>query len=127
MNRPPTDLPALRKRIGTLYRSLGPILRAMLRPRVFLGGSVYELRTKCGKPNCRCQRGELHRRWVRGESRQGRKRLRVIPREEEQRWRRWAESYREFRRRRAEVVKRVRQILEALDAVEGAQRREVEE
>jgi hypothetical protein len=98
----------------------------MLRPKVFLRGSVYELRTRCGKPACVCQRGKLHRRWVRSESVEGAKRLRVVPRGEEERWRRWGESYREFRRRRARFVKISREILEALDTIERAQRREVE-
>lgn len=25
-----------------------------------LKGSLYTMRRKCGKPNCRCQKGELH-------------------------------------------------------------------
>jgi hypothetical protein len=98
----------------------------MLRRRVSLRGTVYELRTRCGKPNCVCLRGELHRRWVFTESREGRKRLRVVPRGEEERWRRWAENYRQFRRRRAELVAVTERILEDLDSFEQAQRREIE-
>jgi len=124
---PRLDIPSLRKRIWNLHRSLRPLLFEMLGRRVFLRGSVYELRTRCGKSNCACLRGELHRRWVLSESREGRKRLRVVPRGEEERWRRWAESYREFRRRRAEFVKTTRAILEDLDAIERAQGRSPEE
>jgi len=124
---PRLDIPSLRKRIWSLHRSLRPLLFEMLRRRVFLRGSVYELRTRCGKSNCACLRGELHRRWVLSESREGRKRLRVVPRGKEEQWRRWAENYREFRRRRAEFVKTTRAVLEDLDAIERAQGRTPEE
>lgn len=120
---PHPDLPALRKRIWSLYRLLRPLLFEMLRGRVFLRGSVYELQTRCGKPSCACRRGERHRRWVLSESLQGRKRLRVVPLARLEAWRRWATEYRQFRRRRAELVKLTRRILEHLDTIERAQRR----
>ena len=91
---PTADLPALRKRIGSLPRSLRPLLFEMLRHRVFLRGSVYELKTRCGKASCVCGRGELHRRWVLTESLQGRKRLRVVPADQIETWRRWADDVR---------------------------------
>lgn len=104
-----------------------PLLFEMLRRRVFLRGSVYELKTRCGKASCVCGRGALHRRWVLTESIQGRKRLRVVPADRIETWRRWAGEYRQFRRRRAEWVKITRRILEDLDAIERAQRRAPEE
>lgn len=122
MTRRP-DLPAVRKRLWGLYRALRPLLFEMLRARVFLRGSVYELQTRCGKPTCACRRGARHRRWVLSESLQGRKRLRVVPLALLEPWRRWATNYRAFRRRRAEFVKVTRRILEHLDAIERAQRR----
>jgi len=124
---PRLDIPTLRKRVWSLHRSLRPLLFEMLRRKVFLRGSVYELHTRCGKPNCVCTRGKLHRRWVFSESREGRKRLRVVPRGEEERWRRWGGSYQDFRRRRAEFVKTTRRILEDLDRIERLQRRTPEE
>ena len=124
---PRPDLPALRKRIWSLYRSLHALLFEMLRARSYLRGSAYELKTRCGKPTCRCRRGEPHRRWVLSESLQGRTRLRVLPAKEMEVWRRRAEDYREFRRRRAAFVQATRRILAALDAIERAQRRALEE
>jgi len=126
MTRTP-DLPSCRARIWSAYRSLAPLLREMLRIRTFLRGSVYELKTRCGKPSCVCLRGKPHRRWVLTESVEGRKRLRVLPRDQEELWCRRAEDYRLFRRRRAELVKTVRRILEDIDAIERAQRRSLEE
>ena len=126
MTRPP-DLPTLRARILTAYKSLRPLLLEMLHIRTFLRGSVYELKTRCGKPSCVCLRGEPHRRWVLSESVEGRKRLRVLPRARMELWRRRADDYREFRQRRAQFVKTARRILEDLDAIERAQRRDFEE
>jgi hypothetical protein len=95
----------------------------MLRHQSFLRGSVYELKTRCGKATCTCTRGQLHRRWVLTESVEGRKRLRVVPDLHYENWRRWAGNYSAFRRRRAELVKITRRILQALDAIERARRR----
>ena len=121
------DLSSFRGRIWGAYRSLRPLLHEMLRIRTFLRGSVYELKTRCGKPSCVCLRGQPHRRWVLTESVEGRKRLRVLPRDQEELWCRRAEDYRLFRRRRAELVKTVRRILDDLDEIERAQRRSLEE
>lgn len=124
----PADIPSLRKRIWSAYRLIRALLFVMLRRRtgILLRGNVYELRTRCGKPSCVCNRGELHRRWVLSESAGGKKRLRVVPEKETERWRRWAENYRQFRRGRAEFVKLTRRILADLDALEKAQRRSPE-
>jgi hypothetical protein len=102
----------------------------MLRIKGFLKGSVYELKTRCGKPNCACARpdGERHRRWVFSHTPEdGRKRLRVVPDEHYENWRLWAGNYSEFRRHRAEFVKLTRRILVSLDAIERAQRHSSEE
>lgn len=123
----PPDLPTLRKRIGELLRSLHTLVYEMLRTKVLLRGSVYELQTRCGKPNCVCTRGGLHRRWVLTERREGRKRLRVVPRGEEERWRRWAGNYRDFRRHRREFIQISGRILEELDEAERLLRRETGE
>ena len=121
------DIPALRKRIWKDYQTLKPLLFEMLRIRTFLRGSVYELKTRCGKSSCVCLRGKPHRRWVLSESIGGRKRLRVLPQDEMELWRRRAEDYREFRQRRAKIVKAVRRMLSDLDAIERAQRRALKE
>ena len=31
--------------------------------RQFIKGTLYEKRVKCGKPGCRCSRGQLHKYW----------------------------------------------------------------
>ena len=126
--RPRIGIPALRKDIWKQHRLLHDVLFEMLKIQTFLRGSVYELNTRCGKPNCACVEGERHRRWVLSHTPpDGRKRLRVVPDEHYENWRRWAGNYSQFRRRRAQIVKITRRILEALDAIERARRRAPEE
>ena len=40
-----------------------------------LRGSLVRLRRKCGKPRCRCTRGELHETWALSYSVRGRTRM----------------------------------------------------
>ncbi len=42
-------------------------------------GNVYEMARKCGKPNCVCIGGQLHRRMVLSWSEEGKTRLFSIP------------------------------------------------
>ena len=41
--------------------------------------TVYELKRRCGKPGCKCARGQLHGQMVISASEKGKTRLRVIP------------------------------------------------
>jgi hypothetical protein len=46
----------------------------------FLRGSLVERSRSCGKPTCRCQRGQLHRSLYLATRHQGRRALLYIPR-----------------------------------------------
>jgi len=51
----------LRQQLWLAYRAQARTLRALQRDAPMVQGSLYLLRRKCGKPNCRCTRGLLHR------------------------------------------------------------------
>ncbi|MDI7262174.1 MAG: hypothetical protein QME90_19945 [Thermodesulfobacteriota bacterium] len=93
--------------------------------RPLIKGTVYELRRRCGKPGCKCARGELHARMVVSASEKGKTRLRVIPRgflvEVQERVRR----YQELRRIRVRLVTIHREMLRVLDEIEGMRREEI--
>jgi hypothetical protein len=38
-------------------------------------GSLYQMRRKCGKPGCKCARGQLHASWYLSRAEQGRTKL----------------------------------------------------
>ena len=70
-----------RKRAGRIARDLRRVLQPLLRAQILLRGTVYELRTRCGKPSCACARDNerRHRRWVLSYTVDGKKRMRVVP------------------------------------------------
>lgn len=87
-------------------------------------GNVYEMARKCGKPNCVCTRGELHRSMVLSWSEEGKTRLFSIPPERLAEIREKSEEYLRFRRARARITEICREILAVLDQIEKLRREE---
>ena len=105
-----------------LLQEYGRLLRQVLALRELLKGSVYELKTRCGKPSCHCasRQGPPHSTTVLSWSEAGRTRLRAVGPKDRARWRRLAEDYRRFRQCRARLVKIHRQVLLAVGRLEKA-------
>jgi hypothetical protein len=61
----------------------------------FLRGSLTLMRHACGKPSCRCARGEKHESWYLAYSDRGRKRMVSVPRESLDAVREWIARHRE--------------------------------
>jgi hypothetical protein len=112
---------ALLAKLGEQY---GGLLHELLSLRDLLKGSVYELKTRCGKPSCHCAapQGPLHSTSVLSWSHAGKTRLRSLSASDLTRWRRLTEAYRRFRQARARLVKLHQQILRALNRLEQALR-----
>ena len=108
-----------------LLEDYNRLLRQVLALRELLKGSVYELKTRCGKPSCHCAspQGPPHSTIVLSWSDAGRTRLRAVGPQDRARWRRLTEDYRHFRQCRASLVKIHRQVLLAVDRLEKALRR----
>ena len=108
-----------------LLEDYGHLLSQVLALRELLKGSVYEVKTRCGKPSCHCaaRQGALHSTTVLSWSDVGRTRLRSLRPKDRARWRRLAEDYRRFRQCRVGLVKIHRQVLRAVDRLEKALRR----
>ena len=90
-----------------------------------LAGSVYEIKRKCGKPNCRCARGELHRRMVLSTKVQGKTKLHQIPKGALVETRIKTERRRKLRRARAQINELHRKILDIIDTMEEMRRDKV--
>ena len=105
-----------------LLQEYGRLLRQVLALRELLKGSLYELKTRCGKPSCHCASGQgpPHSTTVLSWSEAGRTRLRAVGPQDRARWRRLTEDYRRFRQGRARLVKIHRQVLLAVDRLEKA-------
>jgi hypothetical protein len=110
----------LRQTLRTLLADYRRCLEDLLPLRQLLKGSVYELRTRCGKPGCHCARpeGPLHTSIVLSWSERGRTRLRPLPPGERARLRHLTENYRRFRQARAALVKLHRRMLATLDRLD---------
>lgn len=115
------DFSALRQKLWRAYRALPVTLRALQRDLPMVQGSFYRLRRKCGKPNCRCARGQLHESWVITRSEQGKDRIYVVPADQRAQLRAWTAEYRRYQRARAVLVKRHLALIQLVDQI--AQRR----
>ena len=111
---------ALRDRLAELRR----VLKVVFGRSALVKGNVYELARKCGKPNCICTRGQLHRSMVLTWSEKGKGRLLSVPSERVVEVKKKSEEYLRFRRARARVTEIHRDILALLDRIEKLRREE---
>ena len=111
------DLPSLRQQLWRAYAALATTLRRLQRSEPMVQGSFYLLRRKCGKPNCRCARGQLHPAYVLTRSEAGKDRLYPVPKEQRAEVRKRAAEYRRYQRARAVLVKRHLHLLALVDQI----------
>jgi hypothetical protein len=109
------DASRRRQQLWLAYAALGRTLRILQRPQPMVPGSLYLLRRKCGKPNCRCARGELHAAWVLTRSESGRSRLYSVARDQRGRLRPLTQEYRRWQLARARLVKESAALLVLID------------
>ena len=114
----------LRQALRSLIRELEASLEVAFRRSPLVKGNVYELARKCGKPNCICTRGQLHRSMVLSWSEGGKSRLFSIPPERVGELKEKSEEYLRVRRARARVTEICREILAVLDQMEKLRREE---
>ena len=114
------EISSLRSQLLKAQQQLSQLLEACLARAPLLPGSLYTLRRKCGKPNCRCNRGELHESTVLSYRGQGRPRnISPLP-EQLESLRTMTHDYRRCRQARAQLVRWQRQLLKLVDALEAA-------
>jgi hypothetical protein len=115
----------LRQSLCRLRDEINQVLKVFLSRDSLVRGSIYELRRKCGKPNCACASGQtLHSCTAITWSDGGHKRLRSLSPEEEARLAPQTENYRRFRRARAKLVELQAEVLVVIDKIEVVMRRE---
>lgn len=64
----------------------------------FVVGSLVEVARICGKPNCKCTRGDKHKSWSLAVRKQGKRKMLHIPHELENEVFDWVHTYRELRK-----------------------------
>ena len=117
-------LSRLRSTLGDRLAELRQVLEVVFGRSALVKGNVYELARKCGKANCICTRGQLHRSMVLTWSDKGKSRLLSLPSERVAEVKKKSEEYLRFRRARARVTEIHRDILALVDRIEKLRREE---
>jgi len=115
----------LRQSLRRLYDEIGQLVEPYFSDKPVTKGSVYELKTKCGKPGCKCAQGELHSRMVLSASEKGKTKLRAIPRGFLVEIQIKVRRYQELRHARARLVEVHRKMLRVIDEMEAMRREEI--
>ena len=115
----------LRQSLRRLANEIRQVGEPFYSDKPVIKGSVYELKTKCGKPGCKCAKGQLHHRMVVSASEKGKTKLRAIPHgflvEVQTKVRR----YQELRRVRVRLIEVHKKMLQTMDEMEAMRREEV--
>jgi hypothetical protein len=115
-------LSRLRRDLHQLLERLEQVLAPAFSRAPLVKGNVYQNARRCGKPHCRCTRGQLHRNMVLTWSEHGRHYLRALPPDQVAAIREKSEEYLRFRRARAEVTLILKKILTVLDRIQELRR-----
>jgi len=118
----PENISALRQRLWRLHAALGRLLRTMTSQGPLTPGSFSLLRHKCGKPSCRCARGQLHAVWVLTRSENGKHKLYTVPPAQRAEVRQRAGAWRRYQRSRARWVQQLSTLLALADQIAQSQR-----
>jgi hypothetical protein len=111
-----------RKRLLDLQDQERELLKALASCRSLIKGSVYDLKTRCGKPSCACAQGERHSVMVLSWSEAGKTRLLTVQPGDLDRLIRLTGEYRTFRQARSKLVKLQKELLNEVDRLETALR-----
>lgn len=115
----------LRQTLLHLANEIRGLVEPFFSDRPVIKGTVYELKRKCGKPGCKCARGELHGRMVVSASEGGKTRLGVIPHGFLVEVQAKVSRYQELRRVRARLGEIYRKMVRVMDQMEAMRREEL--
>lgn len=119
------NLSRLRQQIYKLQREHTRLVQRMLKSRGMVKGSVITLVRRCGKPGCKCNRGEKHKSKYLSISDGGKTRMIYLKPGMEIKVGEVAERYRRFRSARARLVKVQKEVLNLFNQLEHIQREEL--
>jgi len=121
-----TSRARLRQRLRRLTEEHDQLLEVAYELTPLWRGLVLDAKRKCGKPNCRCARGELHVSPILSDRSGDRQRSRTVKGKNLELFRRLTEAYRKVRASRVRLVRIQKEMLEIFDALEAARRQEGE-
>jgi hypothetical protein len=117
---PLSQISRIRQRIARLARERQALERQLLARPALLKGSLLEVQRTCGKPGCKCARGQKHICYQLSASVDGKTRTWNVPRRYLAKVQRLTENYRGFRQARATWVRLNEQMIELINQLEAA-------
>jgi len=102
----------IRQRLSQIPTEMAGEVRRVVHVRETLRGYVYHSRRRCGKPSCRCARGELHEAWVVATKVGGKQTTRSLGGRQRDRVERLCENYRQFRQAESAMRRLCREATE---------------
>ena len=115
----------LRQSLINLSYEVRELIKPFFSSRPVIKGSVYELKRKCGKPGCKCTKGQLHRSMVLSSSEKGKTRLKVIPHGFLLEVKSKVQRYKKLRHSRRQLGQVHQSMLEVMDEMEAMRREEM--
>ena len=115
----------LRQSLINLSYEVRELIKPFFSSKPVIKGSVYELKRKCGKPGCKCTKGQLHRSMVLSSSEKGKTRLKVIPHGFLIEVKSKVQRYQKLRRSRRRLGEVHHKMLEVMDEMEAMRREEM--
>jgi hypothetical protein len=117
MQKKRRDPTVLNKELGELVREMTRLQRLFTSKSPLWKGNVYVMHRRCGRPNCRCVEGELHRAVVLSDRSGNRPRTIPLNDKNVDEFRRMTEAYSRFRYARSRVIKIAKRIVQIVDAL----------
>ena len=93
--------------VETLLAERGPVVKGLFQMNA----------TRCGNPNCKCSRGELHPTAMLVIAEKGKRKNLYVPLGDRPEIQRRSQRYRKLRQSRAEIVKLSKEILKLTDSL----------
>lgn len=119
------DASRTRLEIRRLVEEVRSLSEAFLARSPLFPGSLYEQKSRCGKPACKCARGRYrHRQWCLSFLEEGGSRTRVVPPALRPAVAELTARYREVRRARRRLVQVAADLLARADALVAGRCRE---
>ena len=119
------DASRTRQEVRRLVEEVGELAEAFLDRSPLFPGSLYEQKSQCGKPACKCARGAYrHRQWCLSFLEEGRSRTRAVPPALRPAVAELASRYREVRRARRRLAGLLADLLSKADALAEGRCRE---
>jgi len=119
------DASRTRQEVRRLVEEVGVLAEAFLGRSPLFPGSLYEQKSRCGKPACRCARGPYrHRQWCVSFLEEGGSRTRAVPPALRPAVAELTARYREVRRVRRRLAGLLAALLRKADALAAGRCRE---